>query len=148
MLINAQDPLRLPVPLLALAVMSTTAWMASTVDLPVRKPNWFSERPFSPTMWPCSLCRIIFSKSSSIVSYRQIGQYDEAFSRGLLPFLSRINLCFFQFSKNLPSRRQELKASRRISRYAPITSLRIWFGTPSIPGAVFALILSPALFIS
>ena len=31
-------------------IMSTTAWMASTIDLPFRKLNWFSERPFSPTM--------------------------------------------------------------------------------------------------
>ena len=55
--------------------------------------------------------------------------------RDLLPFLSRTNLCSFQSTKNLPSRRQELKAPRRISGYAPITSLRISFGTPSIPGA-------------
>ena len=60
-------------------------------------------------------------------------------------FLSRTNLCFFQFTKNLPSRRQELKASSRIFGYAPITSLRISFGTPSIPGAVLALSLPPAL---
>ena len=32
MLINAQSPLRLPVPLRALVAMSTTAWMASTVS--------------------------------------------------------------------------------------------------------------------
>ena len=51
-------------------------------------------------------------------------------------------------TKNLPSRRQELKSSRRISGYAPITSLRISFGTPSIPDAVFALSLPPALFSS
>ena len=138
MLINAQNPLRSPVPLLALATMSTTAWMASTVDLPFRKPSWFSERPFSPTMWPCSHCRNISSRSFPIVCNRQIGLWDEASSRGLLPFLSRTNLCFFQSTKNLPSRRQELKASRRISGYAPITSLRISFGTPSIRGAVFA----------
>ena len=50
--------------------------------------------------------------------------------------------------KNLPSRRQELKASRRISEYAPITSLRISFVTPSIPSAVLALSLPPALFSS
>ena len=31
--------LGLPVPLLALVVMFTTAWMASTVDLPFRKPD-------------------------------------------------------------------------------------------------------------
>ena len=61
--------------------------------------------------------------------------YDETSRRGLLPFLSRTNLCFFQSTKNLPSRRQELKASRRISGYASITSLRISFGTPSIPGS-------------
>ena len=48
--INAQNPLRLQVPLLAFVAMSTTAWMASTVDLPFLKPNWFSERPFSRTM--------------------------------------------------------------------------------------------------
>ena len=62
--------------------------------------------------------------------------------------LDRTNLCFFQSTKYLPSRRQELKASRRISGYAPITSLRISFGTPSIPGAVFAFNLPPALFSS
>ena len=62
--------------------------------------------------------------------------------------LSRTNLCFFQSAKKLPYRRQELKTSRRISGYAPITSLRISFGTPSIPGAVFALSLPPALFSS
>ena len=45
-------------------------------------------------------------------------------------------------------RRQELMTSRRISGYAPITSLRISFGNPSIPGAVFPLILPPALFSS
>ena len=148
MLINAQNPLRLPVSLLALVTMSTTAWMASTVDPPFRKSNWFSERPFSRTMWPCSLCRIISFRSFPIVSNRHIGLYDEASPRGLLSFFSRTNLCFFQSTKNLPFRRQELKASRRVSGYAPITSLRISFGTPSIPGAVFALSLPSALFSS
>ena len=65
-----------------------------------------------------------------------------------MPFRRRTNLCFFQSAKNLPSRRQELKTSRRISGYASITSLRISFGNPSIPGAVFALSLPPALFSS
>ena len=37
---------------------------------------------------------------------------------------------------------------RTIFGYAPITSLRISFGTPSVPGAVFALSLPPALFSS
>ena len=37
MLINAQNRLRLPVPLLALVSMSTTAWMASTVDFGLPK---------------------------------------------------------------------------------------------------------------
>ena len=97
-------------------------------------------------MWPCSLCRIISSIIFPIVSIRHICLYDEASPRGLLPSLSRTNFFFFQSAKNLPSRRQELKASRRISGYAPITSLRISFGTPSIPGAVFALSLPPALF--
>ena len=91
---------------------------------------------------------IISSRSFPIVSNRHIGLYDEASLRGLLPFLSRTNLCFFQSAKNLPSRRKELKTSRRISGYAPITSLRISFGNPSIPGAVFALSLQPALFSS
>ena len=50
--------------------------------------------------------------------------------------------------RNLPSRKQELKAPRRIPGYAPITSLRISFGTPSIPGAVFAVSLPPTLFSS
>ena len=57
-------------------------------------------------------------------------------------------LCFFKSTKKLPSRRQKLEASRRISGYALITSLRISFGTPSIPGAVFALSLLPALISS
>ena len=140
--------LRLPVPLLALVAMSTNAWLASTVGLPFRKPNWFSERSFSQTMWPCSLCRIISSRSFPIVSNKHIGPYDEASPRGLLPFLSRTNLCFFQSAKNFPSRRQESKTSRKISRYTPITSLRILFSNPSIPGAVFALSLPPALFSS
>ena len=52
----------------------------------------------------------------------------------------------FQSTKNLASRRQELKAFRRIRAYAPITSLRILFSSPSIPAAVFALSLPPALF--
>ena len=77
-----------------------------------------------------------------------MGLYDKATPRGLLPFLTRTTLCFFQSAKNLPSRRQELKASKRFSGYAPITSLRILFGTPSIPGAVFALSLPPAVFSS
>ena len=38
MLINAQNPLRLPVPFLAFVAMLTTAWMSSTVDLPFLKP--------------------------------------------------------------------------------------------------------------
>ena len=94
----------------------------------------------------CSLCRIISSRSFPIVSNSHIGLYDEASPRGLLPFLSRTNLCFFQSAKNLPSRRQKLKTSRSISGYTPITSLRISFGNPSIPGAVFAFSLPPALF--
>ena len=68
--------------------------------------------------------------------------------RGFLPFLNRTSLCFFQSAKNFLSRRQELKTSRRISGYTPITCLRISFGNPSIPGAVFALSLPPALFSS
>ena len=32
-----------------------------------------AKKPFSPTMWPCSLCRIISSRSFPIVSNRQIG---------------------------------------------------------------------------
>ena len=99
------------------------------------------------TLWSLFL-QIISSRSFPIVSNRHIGLYDEASSRGLLPFLSRTNLCFFQSEKNLPSRRQELKTSRRISAYTPITSLRISFGNPSIPGAVFALSLPPTLFSS
>ena len=75
-----------------------------------------------------------------------IGLCDEVTPRCLLPFLSRTNPCSFQSTKNLPCRRQELNASRRISWYAPITYLRISFGTPSIPGALFALSLPPALF--
>ena len=108
------------------------------------KLSWFFKKPFSLTMWPCSLCRIISSRSFPIVSNRHIGLYDEVSPRALLPFLSRTNLCFFQSAKNLPSRTQELKTSRRISGYAPINSLRISFGNPSIPGAVFALSLPPA----
>ena len=69
--------------------------MASTVDLPFLNPNSFT--------------------SFLIVSNRHIGLQDEDSSKGLLPFLSRTKLCFFQSSKKLPSRRQELKASRRIS---------------------------------
>ena len=53
---------------------------------------------------PCSLCRIISSRSFPIVSNMHIGLYDEASPRGLLPFLSRTNLCFFQSAENLPSR--------------------------------------------
>ena len=64
------------------------------------------------------------------------------------PSLAGHNLGFFQSTENLPTRRQELKASSRISGYAPITFFRISFGTPSIPGAVFALSLPPALFSS
>ena len=148
MLTNAQNPLRLPVSFLAFVATLTTAWMASTVDLPFLNPNWFSESPFSPTKRAWSRCKINSSRSFPIVSNKHIGLYDEVTPRGLLPFLSRTNLCFFQSAKNLPSRRQELKASRKISGYAPITSLRISFGTPSIPGAVFALSLPPALFSS
>ena len=106
MLINAQNLLRLPVPL--------RAQIASTVDLPALNPNCFSERPFSPTKRLWSRCRNKSSRSLPIVSNRHIGLQDEASSRGLLPFLSRANLYFFQSSKNLPSRRQELKASRRM----------------------------------
>ena len=116
------------------------------MGLPFRKPNWFSERPFSRTIWPSSLCKIISSRSFPIVSNEHIGLYDEASPRGLFSLLSRTNLCFFQSAKNLPSQRQDLKSSRRIYGYAPITSLRISFGNPSIPGAEFALSLSPALF--
>ena len=105
-----------------------------------------SLEPFSRTMWPCSLCRIISSRSFPIVTNRHIGLYDVASPRGLFPLLSRTNLCFFQSAKNLPSQRQDLKSSRRIYGYAPITSLRISFGNPSIPGVEFALSLSPALF--
>ena len=111
MLINAQNPLRLPVSLLALVAMSTTAWMASTVDLLFLNPSWFSQRPFSPTKRAWSRCRINSSRSFPVVSNRHIGLYDEATPRGLLPFLSRTNLCFFQSTKNLPSRRQELRDS-------------------------------------
>ena len=64
----------------------------------------------------------------------------------MLPFLSRPKHCFFQSTKNLPSRRQELKAFRRIYGYAPNSSLRISFSTPSIPGTVFVLSLLSALF--
>ena len=148
MLINAQNPLRLLVPFLAFVAMLTTAWIASTVDLPFLNPNWFSERTCSPTKRARGRCRINSARSFPIVSNRHIGLYDEATPRGLLSYLSRTNLCFLQSTKNLPSRRQELKASRRISGYAPITSLRIPFGTPSIPGAVFASSLPPALFSS
>ena len=148
LLTNAQNPLRLPLLFRVFVAMLTTAWMASTLDLPFLKPNSFSERPFSPTKRVWSCCRINSSRSFPIVANRHIGLYDEGSPRGLLPFLSRTNLCFFQSAKNLPSRRQELKASRRISGYAPITSLRISFGTPSIPGAVLALSLLPALFSS
>ena len=49
-------------------------------------------------------------------------------------------------SKNLRSWRQEFKAYRRISGYTAITSLRISFGTPSIPGAVLALSFPLDLF--
>ena len=52
MLINTQNPLRLPVPLLAIMAMWTTAYMASTVDLPSWvKPNSASSirrRTFPP----------------------------------------------------------------------------------------------------
>ena len=55
------------------------------------------------------------------------------------------DLCFFHSSKNLPSQIQELKAFRKISGYTAIIFLMISFGTLSIPGAVWALSLPPAL---
>ena len=122
--------------------------MASIVNLPLRKPNWFSEELFSPTMWLCSRCRIISSKSFHIVSDRHICLSDVASSRGFSPFLRRTKLCLFHSSKNFPSRGQELKASWRISGYTATTSLRISLGIPSIPGAVWALNLPPALLSS
>ena len=128
--------------------MLTAAYITSTVELPFLNLNWFSERPFSPTRRVWSRCRINSSRIFPIVSNRRIGLNDEASPRGLLPFLSRTNFCLFQSTKNLLSRRQELKASRRISGYGPITSLRIWIGTTSILGAVFPLSLPPALFTS
>ena len=84
--------------------MYTTAWMASTVNLPVRKLNWFSERLFSPTMWLCSRCGIISSRSFPIV-YEGICLWDEASSRSYSFFLRRTNLCVSHSSKNLPPRR-------------------------------------------
>ena len=62
-LFNAQNPLRLLVPLLAFVAMSTTARMASCMDLPFQKPNWFSERPFSPTMGSSRPHRSILSST-------------------------------------------------------------------------------------
>ena len=43
MLINAKNPLRLPVPFLAFVAMLTTAWIACTVDLLFLNPNWHSQ---------------------------------------------------------------------------------------------------------
>ena len=77
-LINAQNPLGLPVSLLALVAMSTTAWMASTVDLPFRKPNWFPERSFSPTIpgavFDLNLPPALFSSSRVKSSSRRTTQ--------------------------------------------------------------------------
>ena len=146
-LINAQNPCRFPVPLFASMVMSTTTCIASIVNQPLRKPNWFSDRLWSPCIGLWSLCRIKSSRRFSIVSNRHIGLKDEGLSRGFSPFLRRTSLCLFQSVKNLLTRRQ-LKASRRISRYIPITSLRISFGIPSIPRALLAFILRHALFSS
>ena len=78
MLINAQNPLRLPFPFLAFMAMLTTAWIASTVDLPFLNPNWFSERPFSPTKRAWSRCIINSSRSFPVVSNEHISLYDEA----------------------------------------------------------------------
>ena len=76
-------------------------------------------------------------------------------SRGFSPFMRRTNHCFFKSSKISPPpppppplRRQELKASRRISGYTAITSLWVSFCTPSIHGALLAFRLLPALFSS
>ena len=53
--INAQNLLRLPVPLLALVAMPTTAWMASTVAFPSESRTGFprdrSHRPCDPVFF-------------------------------------------------------------------------------------------------
>ena len=112
--------------------------------MPLLKPNWFSDRLFSPSIWLWSLCRIKSSSSFPIVSNRNIGLWDEALSRGFSLFLRRTNLYFLQSSKTFLTRRQELKGSRKTSRYTIITFLRISFGTPLVPGAVLAF-FSPVL---
>ena len=72
--------------------MSTTAGMPSTVDLPFRKPDWFSERLFSPTAWFYSRYRILSSRIFPIVSNKHIGLYDEASSRAFSSSLMISNL--------------------------------------------------------
>ena len=132
----------LPVALLAFVVISYAAWMKSTLS----SPNWFSDRLFPPVILLWSLCRINFFISFPIVSNRHVE--DEVLLRSFAPFLRRTNLCFFQFPKNFSSWRQEVKASKRVSGYTIITSLRISFGTPSIPGSLLAFSLLPALLSS
>ena len=65
MLINAQNPLRLPVPLVALVAMSTTAWMASTVDLPFRKEEKEFFAPDHAGALVLSLERLYMRKKAS-----------------------------------------------------------------------------------
>ena len=57
--------------------MLTTAWIASTADLPFLNLNWFSERPLFPTKRAWSRRRINSFSSFPIVSNRRIGLYDE-----------------------------------------------------------------------
>lgn len=55
----------------------------STVDRYLRKPNWYSGRPFYPVKLVSILWRTMSSRSLPIVCNRHIGLYDEALSRGL-----------------------------------------------------------------
>ena len=125
-------------------LMSSAAHVASES---FAKPNGFSERLFSTTMWLCSRCRIISFKSLHTVSNRHIGLYDEAFSRGLSFFLRRTNLCLFHSSKDYSSRIAASHSSSRQSVGDYIEGENIWVLFDLI-NQVFTVLKSTLLFFS
>jgi hypothetical protein len=123
-----------PVPTIASAAISTTAFMASTVERFFRKPNWNSDSP--PTLSTCSSNRlyIILSRAFPVVSHRQIGRYEEGSPTSPFPFGSSTRCCTFQILGNTPSNRHFSKTLTNMSVLVLIANLNTILGIPSGPG--------------
>ena len=79
-----------------------------------RKSSYMMLQKSGPTRDPWGAPHVISSLRDHLSPSYITHLFYQASSRGLLPFLRRTNLCFFESAKNLPSRRKGFPKDLRV----------------------------------